>query len=121
MSLDLFSHAPITWGAVRRLYGSAAEVAGVKSWYHPEKGWRDYPATTAMATKPEDQVQALAGAGATHVQLYVDIPNPAAGEGYYDTRTPDFRVSDLLSSCRDPSALRSEPTTEAAEPPAVIL
>lgn len=115
MSLDLFSNAPITWGAVRRLYGSAAEVAGVKSWYHPEKGWRDYPATTAMATTPESQIIALAGAGATHVQLYVDIPNPLAGEGYYDTRNPDFRVSDLLT------IPTTTTTTEAAEPPAVIL
>lgn len=112
MTPDLFTNAPVTWSAVRRLYGEAAQIGGVKEWYLPGKGWQEFPATSAMALTPEKQIQAIADQGATHVQLYIDLPKPGR-QGHYDTRTPDFRIDELLNI---PAT-----TPEAAEPPAIIL
>lgn len=85
----LFSAHPVTWEKVHALYGKNVEIGGVRAWYHPERGWRDFPATSCMAMLPEHQIQSLAEQGATVVQLYVDVRDN-------ETRTPDFRISELL-------------------------
>lgn len=95
MNDTLFSDNPVTWSRVRDLYGELAQVGGVRQWYHPERGWQDYPATSSMATPPEKQIQTLAAAGATHIQLYVDVPI-GGRDGFFDTRTPDFLITELL-------------------------
>lgn len=81
----LFSHP---FPAVSAIYGDQAIVTGVKAWYHPEEGWRDYPATSAMATDPVDQVRTLIAAGAVTLQLYIDVDRE-------DTRTADFTAKEL--------------------------
>lgn len=81
--------ATITWKAVHKLYGQQAVVTGVKEWFHPENGWKEYPATSAMATDPADQVRALILAGGIAFTLYIDV-------GPEDTRTSDFHKHELL-------------------------
>lgn len=109
----LFSAHPVTWKAVTDLYGPQAQVTGVRAWYHPVHGWKDFPATSCMAMLPEQQVISLVEMGAVTVQLYVDVDRE-------DTRNADFNISELytpptLCNTTTPSSATSSPKSEISE------
>jgi len=106
MKDTLFSAHPVTFAAVAQCYGPQAIVTGVKAWFHPVHGWKDFPATSAMALPVEQQILQLADVGAITLQLYIDV---APG----DTRTADFFTCKLLNpqcSTSSTSPNPSEPT-----------
>lgn len=104
----LFSAHPVTWKAVTDLYGEQAQVTGVAAWYHPERGWKDFPATSCMAMLPEHQVISLVGEGAVTLQLYIDVAREK-------TVAADFRISELYTPPPQPCSTSSTSPNHSAE------
>ncbi|HRI58355.1 MAG TPA: hypothetical protein PK228_01485 [Saprospiraceae bacterium] len=106
----LFSAHPVTWAKVHECYGPQAIVTGVKAWYHPVHGWKDFPATSCMAMLPEQQVISLAEQGAIALQLYIDV-------GPEDTCNADFRITELYTPPPCSTSSTSTKKSEAKDTP----